>query len=215
MFACLPDDALRRIFSHLLGFEAARLMGVARAWRSWIQRDAVNWERRFFRDFHAVTAKGSYDERKRLEDAYRGLGEALDDAAELLETYGNTGSRAAYCAALTALYPFEQRYWEDETQRKHVTPSVRARDVFLLRPRERWRCHHPPELTVFDPDRPLDQGFYIVMALTNARSTHLDELRVLHDHGMGQYNMYSLRFAPQPDELIDLFDHLDMLNQTR
>jgi hypothetical protein len=38
---------------------------------------------------------------------------------------------------------------------------------------------------------------------------HLDELRALHDQGMGQYSMYSIRFAPQPDEQIDLFEHLE------
>jgi hypothetical protein len=150
MFACLPDDALRRIFSHFLGWEAARAACVARAWRSWIQRDAGNWERRFFRDYHAATDVEV--ERQRLQVVYAGLGDAVDSASDLFEIYEDTNSLLTFSAAMTALQPFGQRFWEDETQRPHLLGSITAREIRMLRPREIWRGHHTPEFMAFDPN---------------------------------------------------------------
>jgi hypothetical protein len=186
MFACLPDDALRRIFSHFLGWEAARAACVARAWRSWIQRDAGNWERRFFRDFYAVPDADA--ERERLKIAYAGLDKALDDAGGFLSMFAAMGSREAFSAANNALYPFALRLWEDETQRPLVTGSIPARELRLLRPREIWRSYNAPKLVVLELNEPTDLG----RESENAQQMY-DDLGALHEESLNLLDMYRLR----------------------
>jgi hypothetical protein len=51
MLSSLPDELLRRVFSHLAGWQAARCACVCRAWRAWVAADAGNWQRRLWHSF--------------------------------------------------------------------------------------------------------------------------------------------------------------------
>jgi hypothetical protein len=202
MFACLPDDALRRIFSYVSGWEAALLAEVARAWRSWIQRDAGNWERRFFRDFHAVADARA--ERERLRGIFDGLDldGAIHATAFNFDAYANTNSCLAYSAALDVARPYVLRLWEDETQYQHRLGSIPARELRLLRPREIWRGYHALELPDFDLSQPDDDASWQLSPDFAKTEQALDNLFALHKDEL--HNMYELRPAPgyEPSRLL-------------
>jgi len=150
---------LRRIFSHVLGWEAARLMGVARSWRSWIARDAANWELRVYREFHVAASVEALRARVPFGGGtVSGLHAALATARLQLDNYSS--SRTAFAAGHAALCTAELLFWQEETTLPSLS-SGRARDaVRLLWPRSTWLINQSaPTAPAVDLDVPDNDDF--------------------------------------------------------